>query len=197
MHECDNVPSVSVRTFWREIAPREHIAQFYESEGALIDSLAGFVGEGLLAGENAVVIATAEHREALEQRLRSSGADVVTAREQGRYIALVAQDALARFMVKEWPQGKHWPDDDRFNEFITGLLTRAHRDGRRVRVFGEMVALLWANGDQGATVRLEYLWRQMCKAQGFSLFCAYPKAGFTEDSETSLAAIRAAHSRIL
>jgi hypothetical protein len=30
--------------FWGEIAPCEHIAQFYEHDGVLLDTLAGFVG---------------------------------------------------------------------------------------------------------------------------------------------------------
>lgn len=37
--------------FWGEIAPCEHIAQFYEDDGILLDTLAGFVGGGLKAGK--------------------------------------------------------------------------------------------------------------------------------------------------
>ena len=91
-----------------------------------------------------------------------------------------------------------WPDDAAFLEVVTGLLTRARGDGgRRVRAFGEMVAVLWAEGYCGATVRLEYLWQNLCRQEAFSLFCAYPKSGFTGDMTVSLQNICAAHSRVL
>lgn len=188
-NNIDFQPNVPI--FWGEIAPCEHIAQFYEHEGVLVDTLAGFIGGGLKAGESTVVIATAEHLEAVEKRLRSFGIDIDTSRTQDQYIAMVAEEALAKFMVE------HWPDDDLFAAFVTEVIDRARGKDRRVRAFGEMVALLWARGDVAATVRLEYLWHEICRKQAFSLLCAYPKAGFTEDPSKSLAEICAAHSRII
>ena len=92
---------------------------------------------------------------------------------------------------------KQWPDDNLFSDFVTDLIERARAKGRRVRAFGEMVALLWARGDEAATIRLEYLWHQICQSQKFSLFCAYPKTGFIEDPSKSMSEICAAHSRII
>ena len=66
------VPSSQTPVFWGEIAPCEHIAQFYEHDGVLLDTLAGFVGGGLKQGEGVIVLATAEHLKALEQRLEAS-----------------------------------------------------------------------------------------------------------------------------
>ncbi len=60
-------------------APCEHMAQFYENDGVLLDTLAGFVGGGLKVGESAIVLATSPHLGALEQRLEESGVDVATA----------------------------------------------------------------------------------------------------------------------
>jgi hypothetical protein len=90
-----------------------------------------------------------------------------------------------------------YPNDELFLEFAMDLVRRASARGRRVRAFGEMVALLWARGDVDATLRLEYLWNKVCKTPEFSLFCAYPKTGITEDTSTSMADICAAHSRII
>jgi hypothetical protein len=177
--------------FWGEIAPCEHMAQFYEDDGVLLDALAGFVGGGLKAGESAIVLATAEHLRALKQRLEASAVDVATAQSKDQFITMVAEEALAKFMVNKWP------DDTLFANFVTELIARAQAGGRRVRAFGELVALLWARGDVAATVRLEFLWHQICQKQTFSLFCAYPKAGFTEDPLKSLDVIRATHSRII
>lgn len=188
--QLDSQPNNSP-VFWGEIAPCEHIAQFYEHDDVLLDTLAGFVGGGLKTGEGAIVLATAGHLKALEQRLAASGIDVATAVARAQYIPMVAEEALSKFMVNQWP------DDQLFAAFVSDLITRARATGRRVRAFGELVALLWARGDVAATIRLEFLWHQLCQSQAFSLFCAYPKSGFTEDPLKSLDVIRATHSRIV
>ncbi len=185
------VPSSQSPVFWGEIAPCEHIAQFYEHDGVLLDTLAGFVGGGLKQGEGVIVLATSEHLRALEQRLQASGVNLQEAKSKDEYITVLAEEALGKFMVNEWP------DDQLFFNFVAELIARAQNGGRRVRAFGELVALMWAKGHVAATVRLEFLWHQLCHQKSFSLFCAYPKAGFTEDPIKSLDVIRATHSRIV
>ena len=70
----------------------------------------------------------------------------------------------------------NWPDENLFRLLVIGLLHRAKRNKRPVRAFGEMVALLWAQGFNGATVQLEHLWNNFCETEAFSLFCAYPRS---------------------
>jgi hypothetical protein len=183
--------SISPQIFWGEIAPSEHIAQFYENDNVLVDTLTGFVGGGLNAGESSIVIATPDHLAALNRRLVDSNVDLTRAIAEDRYIALDAETSLARFMIDQMP------DEDLFRVFVEELMRRGTTNNRRVRAFGEMVALLWARGDAAATVRLEFLWNRICENGSFSLLCAYPKAGFTEDPTRSMANICAAHSRIV
>ena len=90
-----------------------------------------------------------------------------------------------------------WPDDERFAECIRAIVDRARAHDRPVRAFGEMVALLWAQGHNGATGRLEHLWHSLCQSEAFTLFCAYPRSGFTKDATESMQEICAAHSRRL
>jgi hypothetical protein len=66
-----------------------------------------------------------------------------------------------------------------------------------VRAFGEMVALQWARGNSGATHRLEELWHHLCQKDGLSLFCAYPKSGFTQDADVSIKQICETHSKVI
>jgi len=188
-----NVSSKAVgsQIFWGEIAPCEHLAQFYEHDGVLLDTLTGFIGGGLNAGESTIVIATPGHLRALRNRLVAANVDLVSAVREDRYLTLDAETALSMFMVGDWP------DDRLFANLVAGLIGRARAEDRSVRAFGEMVALLWEKGQAAATVRLEYLWSQFCKSHSFSLFCAYPKAGFTKDPSQSLAEICAAHTRVI
>jgi hypothetical protein len=177
--------------FWGELAPGEHIAQFYENDAVLIDTLTGFVSAGLNTGESTIIIATPQHLQSLERYLVDTDVDLVGAILEDRYIALDAEAALASFMVKGWP------DEERFAGLVSRLLERATVKNRRVRAFGEMVALLWARGEIAATVGLERLWQKVCQSQSFSLFCAYPKAGYTRELQASLDEICAAHSRVI
>jgi MEDS: MEthanogen/methylotroph, DcmR Sensory domain len=177
--------------FRGEVAPSEHIAQFYGDDAVFLDTLLRFVDRGLMSGEGVIVIATREHLRALEESLSAFTIGMATNRLTGAYIAIDAHEGLGKFMVNRWP------DDELFLEFVMGLVRRASARGRRVRAFGEMVALLWAQGNTAATVRLEYLWNRVCKLKSLPLFCAYPKAGFTQEVSAALAEICAAHSRII
>ena len=66
--------------------------------------------------------------------------------------------------------------------------------GRRLRAFGEMVALLAADGMADAAVRLEELWNRLAATHHFSLLCAYPTSlGLHADD----GAVRHQHTGVL
>lgn len=180
-----------IEVFWGEIAPCEHMVQIYDEEGVFLDSLEGFVAGGVMAGDGIVVIATPVHLRALETRLVARGLDLDGARARDQYIALDAVETLSKFMVDGWP------DDARFKSLVTQLLSRAGAEGRRVRAFGEMVAVLWQQRHHAATVRLEHLWHRFCREEAFSLLCAYPRSGFTRDATASIQEICDAHSKVI
>jgi MEDS: MEthanogen/methylotroph, DcmR Sensory domain len=172
----------------------DHQVQFYEQDAFLIEGLAKHFGEGLEAGHACIVIATPEHRAELEKRLRlwygSWGWSA--ALRSDRYIALDADETLAKFMV----DGS--PSLERFTELVLALLGRATRDGsRQVLAFGEMVALLWADGNHQAAALLERLWDDLVYTHALSLLCAYPVQGFNcEEQLPYFQQICRAHTRI-
>jgi hypothetical protein len=177
--------------FWGEIAPCEHVVQIYENDEGFLDLLTGFVRGGVNAGECAVVIATAAHLEALDTRLVASGYTVSSLISKTQYIPLDAEETLSKFMVNDWP------DENLFNQVISEVLIKAKGNSRKVRAFGEMVAILWAKGQVGATVRLEHLWNKFCETEAFCLFCAYPQSGFTQDASESVMHICSAHTKMI
>jgi hypothetical protein len=178
--------------FWGEIAPTDHVVQIYENDEIFLDTLAGYVGGGIKNDDTVIIIATSEHLALLEARLEAIGIHVNHLVTENRYIPLDAAKTLETFMVNGWP------DQALFNKTVSAILTKAKRRNKKVRAFGEMVALLWAQGLNGATVQLEHLWNQFCDAQEFSLFCAYPKAGFTSNDLTgSFDHICCAHSKMI
>jgi len=177
--------------FWGEIAPCDHVIQIYENDGVFLDALAGFVGGGINAGDCCIIIATDSHLEALETRLTGYGIQIHDLISENRYIPLNAQETLDKFMVNGWP------DETLFNKTVSEVIERGSCNNRRIRAFGEMVAILWAEGHSGATVHLEHLWNKFCQKQSFCLFCAYPKSGFTEDINTSIMHICGSHSKMI
>jgi hypothetical protein len=183
--------NTEAQVFWAEVSPCEHLVQIYEADDVFLDTLEGFVSGGLTAGESAIVIATPTHRQTLEERLGSRGFDVQRARAEDQYIPLDAEQTLGFFMKDGWP------NDESFFKLVIELVRRARGDGRKVRAFGEMVAIMWARGEQGATVRLEHLWHQLCASESFSLLCSYPKVGFTQDASASIREICAAHTKVM
>jgi hypothetical protein len=182
--------NVRTGSFWGELKPREHSVQIYRDETMFLDALEGYVSAGLRNGESVILISTAAHLHQLEKRLRANWLDLDRARWEDRYIALLAQETLARFMVEGMPH------PERFEEVAKGVLERARGpSGRRVRAFGEMVALLWAEGNCAAAIALEGLWNKLQGDEEFPLFCAYPHAGF--DGDAALQSVCATHSRIV
>ncbi len=64
-------------------------------------------------------------------------------------------------------------------------------------MFGEMVALLWADGQTGAAVDLEAMWNELASQYSFSLLCAYPASAVSGDHlADEVAHLQAAHSAL-
>jgi PAS domain S-box-containing protein len=167
------------RTAWGDAKPHSHLVQFYEDDEFLIESLSRWFADGLNAGDTCFYIGTEANRIRLEKRLADRGITLDAMGAEGRYICLDAAGTLASFMVDEWP------DEARFTAAIEAVLARVHKDGN-IRAFGEMVALLWANGSRQAAIRLEEIWNGFMQTHALSLCCAYPLKGFGSDADASL-----------
>ncbi|CAN5851109.1 hypothetical protein BH11BAC7_BH11BAC7_32710 [soil metagenome] len=182
----------STHAFWGEIAPCNHLLQIYENDDVVLNSLEGFVSSGFTTGESVIIIAAQEHLEALNTRLKSRNVNVAAFIANDQYIPLNANEVLAKFMVN------NWPDEALFNETVRKIVFCARGNSNRpVRAYGEMVAILWGQGHSGATVQLEHLWNKFCETEIFCLFCAYPKAGFTQRAEEPIHHICSSHSKVI
>lgn len=190
--ETEDWNKCSTQVFWGEIAPCDHLLQIYESDDVILSSLSGFVSSGFVSGDSVIIIATGAHLNALNSLLTAQGFDVKALAATDQFIPLDAEETLAKFMVKEWP------DETLFNRVVKEIVLRARgKNGRRVRAYGEMVAILWAHGHNGATVHLEHLWNKFCENEAFCLFCAYPQSGFSQGLNDSITHICSVHSKII
>lgn len=171
----------------------QHAVQFYERDEFLLEGVTRFVAAGISDGECSMVIATKAHRADLEARLVRRGLDLNAARRRGSYVALDAADTLTKFMVGAAP------DKAKFEQLIGALIERSIQGPplRRVRAFGEMVALLWAGGNFAGAIELERLWNDLAARRPFSLLCGYPMRAFAgPEHERGFAAVSAAHAHV-
>jgi hypothetical protein len=166
----------------------DHAVVFYHD-----DELASVVGGYLLGAINdggvAIIVATPEHRIWVNAWLMQAGVSLATAAASGSYVILDARQTMDGFVVGDWP------DPASFWNALSPVLAAAARRRRPVRVFGEMVALLWGAGRPDAAIELEALWNEMARRHTFSLLCGYPVASVLgEEHSDALARVCDSHT---
>ena len=149
-------------------APHDHVVQFYGDDDELAAGVAPYLAAALDADGVAIVIATDAHRRAFADRLATMGIDVAGAREAGSLVMLDAAEAVDSLLI-DGRVARH-----RYDKLIGDLVREAAAGGRTVRAYGEIVALMWADGHVNAALELEDLWNGLGREVGFSLYCAYP-----------------------
>ena len=172
--------------------PRDHIVQFYQHDEELVATVSEFAIGALWSDGAVILVATTFHLFALEVALLRRGVDVGAARLDGSLVMVDADQALARFLIG----GK--PDFEAFANEVGDMIRTYAAAGRRVKVFGEMVALLWNAGHVAVAIELEKMWNDFGREVSFSLMCAYPASSVTGDgTEDAFLQVCHCHSAVI
>jgi hypothetical protein len=147
------------------LAPDGHVVGFSGDDQELAAQVADYLIEGVTDGSPALVVATAAHRHELGERLAVRGIGRESKVDVGTVSFVDAAETLSQFMA----DGE--PDADRFASVVGALIDSA--GSGRVRVYGEMVQLLWKAGHVNAAIQLERLWNDLAGERDFSLYSAY------------------------
>ncbi|MBS1805725.1 MAG: MEDS domain-containing protein [Acidobacteria bacterium] len=153
-----------------------HAVQFYENDAAFIESLSEFVGAALGSGGACVVISTHDHQLELVKNLNRNSIHTARTLEEGRYIHVDARRTLDRFMVDGRPDKQRFWDE--MGPVIERAQTKLKPGAKSVSAFGEMVAILWADGKHQAAIELEHLWDELAHRYKLQFLCAYPIGNF-------------------
>jgi len=145
-----------------------HIVQFYDHEEALYSLVSAFLADGLAAGEHVLVVGTEEHRREFAARLRARNIDF----EADHLLMVDARQLMSTFMIGAAP------DAQRFRDSVVGTIRRHLNGSTKIRIYGEMVDLLWRDGNAEGALQLEDLWNDAETELRFSLLCAYSLAPF-------------------
>ncbi len=184
--------SLAPQVDWSKLRNTNHFVQFYENDEFLVESVGKYVKAALRCGDCSLVVATPDHQAALQRKLVATGIDVAEAEESGRYVAFDAAATLSTFMIERSP------DPQRFDDTVGSVIRRMRETGRRVYAFGEMVALLWTQGNRQGAIALENLWNKLAKEQPFTLYCAYRMGAFGgSDHSDGFEGICSCHTRVI
>lgn len=170
-----------------------HLVHPYDDDAGLAARVAQFLAAGFYGGDALIVIARRGRVADFALALHGEGVDVDAARADGSVVVLDADELLVAIMVA----GR--PDPERFARVFSAPLRAAGRGRPGVRVYGEMVSLLWERGDVSAALAVEELWNVLAAELSFVLYCAYPLAaveppGQAPESHAALEAVCRLHS---
>jgi hypothetical protein len=152
--------------------PCGHIVFPYTNEAQFIEAVCLFTSAGLRKGDSALLVMEQSHCEPIRQQLQGNGFDLAELESRGQLICEAAEGLMATFLFDGIIE------EHAFKSRIAGLIERAKEASStgQVRVFGEMVNLLWVE-NPGATHRLEELWNEVIKLHSVPLLCAYALGG--------------------
>lgn len=150
-----------------------HAVHFYSTDDGIVAAVAETFEAAIAGGESMLLVATAEHRAAIEVELRRRGAPL----EHLQYHHFDAAETLDSLLINGVP------DRQLFQAVVGALVMRLVAEGP-LSIYGEMVNLLWERGEVMAAMRLEGFWNELGAGIDFSLLCGYRTGG---DRDGSLA----------
>jgi hypothetical protein len=175
----------------QRVASGDHFVQFYNHDQYLVQSVGAFAADGLALGDSCVFVATPAHRLAFANKLGAAGITVDECRQTGLYTEFDAAKILSQFMVNGYV------DHRRARAGIEPLIQKAAQyTTGNVRIYGEMVALLWSDGNKEAAIELENFWNELAEVYSFTLMCGYPISGFGPDETDELRHVCRSHSHV-
>ena len=168
-----------------------HLVQLFDSDQSIVEGVAQFVREGLWLNDQVLVVMTAERWNAVAMRLSVFGCPIDEAVRFGRVIVRNTHDTLSKFMVSDRPHRGLFAA-------TVGTLVEGQTASRRpVRIYGELVDVLTAEGLYRAALELEELWNELAEQHRFTLLCGYTAGHFGDPNNSAdLRRICAAHDNV-
>ena len=138
----------------------DHTVFFYETDDQLLERLTAYAIDGAFRHQQTLVIAQHTHIKGL--RMRLAGWELTHVLK-----AYDATWALSQFMTVDGP------DRTRFRALLDRVVPE---DATDLRLYGEMVALLWKHDRADAALALEELWNEYLEGSSLPLLCGYPSS---------------------
>src|ERR1700683_2428251 len=154
-----------------------HVAHFYTDDSSLLQTLSKTIAAALVSGGAGICVATRRHRDELVGHLEDRGLNTGRLIRQGRLLLADAAETLSRIVVDGAPDRARFMEV--VGEFIRRARSAANETNPKIAVFGEMVALLCADGKPEQAIQVEQFWNELAQIESFNLQCAYPISNFS------------------
>lgn len=158
---------------WRKLLAEPgdngHIVQLYQDDDFYGEAVSHFAAEGLVRGESVILVATKPHWENISRRLRGKGFNLESLFGDGQLTLLDADDTLPKFMAGNDPDGRI------FKPLAKQTIAKARAGGKypRVRWWGEMVNVLYVEGNRHGSHRLEEFFDEVAHEESIAIFCSF------------------------
>ncbi|MFL6278657.1 MAG: MEDS domain-containing protein [Vicinamibacterales bacterium] len=169
-----------------------HFAELFDTTEALVDTVSGFVRDGLNQGDAALVIMRLAQWNSVSSELTRRNVPLSGAIANGQLTVLDGARTLGRIMLHGTPCRGH------FDEVISKTVRESCAGGLRLRVYSDMVDILAAEGNFHAAHELEKLWGDVARHEPVTVLCGYSAATFyNPDAADTLRSICRSHSNVL
>jgi hypothetical protein len=148
----------------------EHAVQLFDNAESLAESVMAFASEGWSTNCRVLLVLSQDSRRVLGLALRRRDAEAAAA--DGRLIVKDAASAVSSFVSGGGIQ------PERFERTIGALVAELASRRRPLRIYGEMVDLMAAQGDYRGALQLENLWNDLSRRIPFTLLCGYSSNSF-------------------
>jgi len=162
-------PATSWRKLLADPGENGHIVQLYQDDDFYGEAISHFTAEGLVRGESIILVATEPHWRNISGRLHAKGFDTAALFRQGQLTLLDADATLPKFMAGNTPDGAI------FKPLAKQTIERARAGGKypRVRWWGEMVNVLYVDGNPRGSTRLEEFFDEVAHEENIAIFCSF------------------------
>jgi hypothetical protein len=147
-----------------------HFVQLYqEGDEFYYEAISHFSAAGLKKDESVILVATAAHQIGISRKLAGLGFDVAELERKGQLTLLNANETLPRFV------SSGMLDAVIFKDIARAAIEKARKGGRyhRVRWWGEMVNILYADGNLSGSTRVEELTDEVAHEEKIAILCSY------------------------
>jgi hypothetical protein len=168
-HAALPLPTSSWRKLLAEPGENGHIVQLYQDDDFYSEAISHFTAEGLVRGESIILVATRPHWELISRKLAGKGFQLDALFRQGQLTLLDADGTLPKFMAGNDPDGGI------FKPLARQTIARARAGGKypRVRWWGEMVNVLYVDGNPRGSTRLEEFFDEVAHEENIAIFCSF------------------------
>jgi anti-sigma regulatory factor (Ser/Thr protein kinase) len=151
-----------------EISLGDHRVRIHRDDATIVGDVVASTCQALSCGRGVVIIATSEHRIGFADGLRAAGISVDAAQDTGQLLWLDAAEVAKALLAGDAI------DNGRFEQLIARPVHQLVQRFGAVHAYGEIVAVLWAQGQVLAALELEQLWDGLIATLPLSLLCGYP-----------------------